>query len=62
MILQRKYSRIFRIVRNLTPEDFCSLMKALKDGYFAYKLLDPIERNQDDIDEIYEDLNDQVSG
>lgn len=58
MILQRKYNRILRIVRDLTPEDFYTLVQSLKDGYAAYKFLDPADRNSDDIDDIYKDLND----
>lgn len=58
MILQRKYNRIIKIVRNLTPEDFYTLMNSVEKGYEAYKYLDPLDRAQDDIEEIEKDLDD----
>ena len=56
-MLQRKYNRILRIVRDLTPDDFYTLITSLEDGYHAYRFLDHKEK-KDDIDSIEEALND----
>lgn len=55
--IQKIYTKVLNLVKDIPPADFYNLLSSLEKGYEAYSFLDMPE-DIDDIDEIEEDLND----
>lgn len=55
--IKKIYTKVLKLVKDMPPVDFYSLLHSLEKGFEAYSFLDKPE-DCDDIDEIEEGLND----
>ena len=55
--IQKTYTKILKLVKDMPAVDFYNLLASLEKGYEAYLNLD-LPEDIDDIDEIEDDLDD----